>query len=133
MMNMRNMRAFFLGFWAAGLVGCGSDDGGGPSGSGGAGGTSASPNEYPPGLEVSSCFGDCPKGECDNFGTACKDVYSEPLTEGSSYCGARDGSYCLVMDGGDPHMYAVQCTAGKTVIRGCPSQCGNSTSPFDCR
>jgi hypothetical protein len=137
---------------ASNVVGCGSDGSGG-AGLGDAGGTGASsgnggastgtgggigkatggngvgagPNQYPSGKPVSSCFGNCPLGECDNDGfwsdTPCTSVYRAPVDQSSSYCGATDGSYCLQLSFGD--QYGVQCASGKTTIHQCTTGCGS--------
>ena len=104
---------------------------------GGNGGAGAGPNQYPSSMPVSSCFGDCPLGECDNDGfwsdTPCTSVYHGPVDQSSSYCGASDGSYCLQLSHSFGDQYAVQCASGKTTIHQCTTGCGSvGTGPHVC-
>lgn len=106
--------------------------GGSSTASGGAG--NGGPNVYPDGDDVKACWGDCPRGECDDSGffadAACDAAYPAPIDETASYCGSGNGVYCLEIGNGD--MFAVQCTAGRARVRLCPNECGAGTGGLDC-
>ena len=127
------MRFIFLAlFGVAAVVGCGSDGVGPGDGTGGA--ASVDTNEYPLGAEMSDCFGDCPKGECQYFQLhgkpQCSELYPSPLDERSTYCGSAKGSYCLRAN---QDYYAVQCEGGKAAIQHCSSHaCSNGSGTFEC-
>jgi hypothetical protein len=145
------------------LAACGgSDAGGGNPGAGGsgagAGGVSASGaggatagtagtagasgstgNSYPMGT-VTTCFGTCPLGECDDnmffSNTPCSSVYTGPIDAASTYCAAgANGAYCLNIGGGA--RYGVTCSAGVASVMPCAGGCGvvgsGGDSQLNCR
>jgi hypothetical protein len=106
----------------------------------GTGGDTVGPggNQYPGGETVNACFGQCPKGECDDEGfwsdTPCAGIYPAPIDESSSYCGAGDGAYCLEVGGTFGETFGVRCVGGKATVRLCSFACGGSgLSDFECK
>jgi len=76
---------------------------------------------------VTTCFGTCPMGECDDnmffSKTPCSSVYTGPIDASSMHCAAgANGAYRLNISGGP--RYGVTCSAGVASVTPCANGCG---------
>ncbi len=124
-----------------GSGGTGGASGGGAGGggtSGGTGGGAGGVASVLPSGTVTSCYGSCPMGECDDglflADVVCSAVYTAPVSATSTYCNAgQTGGYCLVVDDGTRDSYfGITCTAGTVSGRKCQGGCGAGAGSVTC-